>query len=88
MILIHDPPPLSLTCNSKVPCVFQFMLPLLPLPLQTIEMNLSKRSPMVSKAKSTSDDQFPVSQYIPDDVELSSGPLAAHVEIKHTQIRL
>ena len=43
---------------------------------------------MVSKANSTSDDQFPVSQYIPDDVELPWGHLAAHVEIKHTQIRL
>ena len=30
MILIHDPP-LSLTCNSKVHCVIQSMLPLLPL---------------------------------------------------------
>ena len=30
MILIHYPP-LSVTCNSKVHCVIQSMLPLLPL---------------------------------------------------------
>ena len=84
-------PPLSLTCNSKVPCVFQFMLPLLPLlplPLQTIEMNLSKAKSNGGRPATTSDGQFPVSQYMVDDVELPWGHLAAHVEIKHAQIRL
>ena len=78
MILIHDSPPLSLTCNSKVPCVFQFklpLLPLLPLPLQTIEMNLSKAKSNGGRPATTSDDQFPVSQYMADDVELPWGHL-------------
>ena len=50
-------------------------------------MSLSKAKSNDGRPATTSDDQFPVSQCMVDDVELPLGHLAAHVAIKHAQIR-
>ena len=51
-------------------------------------MSLSKAKSNDGRPATTSDDQFPASQCMVDDVELPWGQLAVDLEIKHGQIRL
>ena len=88
MILILDPPPSEPALQLEGALCLADDDSAATTALVTIEMSLSKARSKGGRPAITSDDQFPVSQCMVDDMELPLGQLAVDVEIKHGQIRL
>ena len=87
MILIHDPPSEPALQLEGALCLPDYASAATTVPV-TIELSLSKARSKGGRPAITSDDQFPVSQCMVDDVELPWGHLEAPVEVKHGKIRL